>query len=71
MPKILPEHWVVDVGGGFELSPRGNSMHSIERDIIPLIVAKWRINQTSLCNGSCPAYDQLVCQGCGCGDMVF
>jgi hypothetical protein len=41
------------MGGGFELSPRGESMHSIERGIIPLIVAKWRINQTSLCSGSC------------------
>jgi hypothetical protein len=45
MPKNLP--------GGFELSPRGDAMHSIERGIIPLIVSKWRINQTSLCNGSC------------------
>ncbi len=70
MPKNLLEHWVVDLGGGFELSPRGDSMHSIERDR-PLIVAKWRINQTSLCSGSCPAYEQLVCQGCGCGEMMF
>jgi hypothetical protein len=49
MPKNLPGHWVVDVVGGFELSPRGDSMHSIER-----------INQTSLCRGFCPAYDQLA-----------
>ena len=51
--QISPRTLVVDVGGGIELSPRGDSMHSIERGIIPLIVAKWRINETSLCGGSC------------------
>jgi hypothetical protein len=33
MSTNLPGHWVVDVGGGFEFSPRGDSsVHSIERD---------------------------------------